>query len=147
MGEPATVLEPIEISSVPRERVKDIWGSVAEMIEMALSYGQGDSATAEDVGKDLIVGKSILWVMHRGDGDIIAVVVLSKNVSTKTTKLYVQLVSGEEMSLWLDQLIELLVDLKDIIGADCIEASCRPGLAKILSEAGWSKKAIIMELK
>lgn len=61
-------------------------------------------------------------------------------------KLFVELLVGTDMEQWVDQLERVLIECRDLVGAMCIEASCRIGLAKKLGKRGWSKKAIVMEL-
>jgi len=147
VGEVAQLIEevPIEVSSVPKDMVWHVWKSQLDMIEGALSHGQGDSASAHNVLAEIYSGRNILWVVHRGE-DIIAVVVLSVKSTSTLKKLFVELIAGKDLPSWSGEVQQLLIDFKDIIGADCIEASCRPGLAKYLGKSGWSQKAIIMEL-
>lgn len=147
VGDAAKVIqdEPIEISSVPEEMVRHVWQSQIDMIERGLRHGEGDNVRSDDILAKVFSGEYILWAIHQGT-DIIAISVVSV-IRTRKTKLFVKLIAGRDMSLWLGQYLELLADFKDVIGADCIEASCRPGLAKILlSEHGWSTKATVMEL-
>ena len=147
MGEAAKQFEelPIEISSVTPEMLDHVWSSQIEMIERGLRHGQGNDVTSDDMLAGILLGRWLMWVIHRGT-DIIAIVVLSVITTPRKKKLFVELIAGRDLPSWYVQLHDLLIDFKEVIGADCIEASCRPGLAKYLSEMGWSKKATIMEL-
>ena len=136
----------VEVSSVPPEMVDYVWSSQLPMIEKALSHGQGDASTSDNVLAEIRSGKNQLWVVHR-DMDVIAVIVLSVRSTAVATKVFVELIAGRDITDWSDQVQELLLDFRDLVGADCVEASCRAGLAKYLGSRGWSKKATIMELK
>jgi hypothetical protein len=115
------------------------------MIERGLSKGQGDWMSSSRLLERVLLGKSHLWAIHENQ-EVIALVIFAVRSNELMTKIIVELLAGQEMPLWSEKVQELLLDFKDIIGADCIDASCRPGLAKYLSKSGWSKKAIIMEL-
>lgn len=145
MGDAAELFEeaPIEIRSVPDEMICEVWLSQIEMIEKGLSRGQGDDVSSNDMLASILTGKNRLLVVHRVE-DIIAIVVLSVIETPKKTKLFVELIAGRDFPLWIDHLQEVLVNFKESIGADCVEASCRPGLEGCLSKIGWSKKATIM---
>lgn len=134
------------VSSVTGGWISHVWDSQIDMIESALSHGQGDGTSSTAVFAGIVSGRNLLWAVHRGE-DILAVVILSVQSTSKMKKLIVEMIAGREMSLWADEVQKLLIDFKDIIGAACVEASCRPGLARFLGKTGWSKKAIIMELK
>lgn len=134
------------MSSVPTESVPYVWESQIQMIERGMSKGQGDWGSSADMLARILRGDSHLWVVHQGD-EVIAVVVTCARSNIHMTKLFVELVAGSRLDEWVDQVITLLRDLMELIGADCIETSCRPGLAKLLKGKGWSQKAIIMELK
>jgi hypothetical protein len=122
-----------------------VWQSQIDMIERGLRHGQGDDVSSFDILGKVLTGENILWVVHHGS-DVIAIVVLSVIKAPKKTKLFVELIAGRDMPLWYDQVQELLVDFKDVIGADCIQSCSRPGMVKYMSKTGWSKKATIMEL-
>lgn len=128
--------------------LSDVWPKVEPQIARALSHGQGDQTNTSVFYSQIMRGAMQLWVMI-DDEEIIASCVLSVIDYPDTKKLWVETLSGDGFDEWGDELEELLLDYMNIMGADCIEASCRPGLAKNLQRrrTGWRKKAIIMELK
>ncbi len=146
MGDAAKKVEELQISYVTLESLEYVWGSAIVGIEKALTKGQSDWTTSTDVLQGILSGKYQLWAIHRGD-DVEAVVVVSVDVNNGITKLFVRLIAGSGMDDWIDLLIDNLQRFKEEVGAVCIETSCRPGLAKYLQKIGWSKKAVIMELK
>ena len=133
------------ISDVPVNQLPYVWPQILPMIEKGLSHGQGDTYDSDTIYRDILEGKSSLWVVHEGE-DVQAGVVFTVITHPKAKKVFVEILAGKNMESWVDQLEGLLSDYKDLIGASCIEASCRKGLAKRLSNRGWKTKAIIMEL-
>lgn len=146
MQERQRVEVDLEVSSVPLESVPYVWSAQIDMIERGLEKGQADWATSTELLAQILKGESHLWVVHEGE-EVVAVVVTEVRANRHMTKVFVQLIAGTRLDEWSDQVITLLHDFMELIGADCIEASCRPGLAKFLKGKGWSQKAIIMELK
>jgi hypothetical protein len=145
MQERLTVSDEIKVSSVPMDQVLYVWSSQIDMIERGMSRGQADWGSAEDLLDQVLRGSSQLWVVHRGE-EVLAVVVFCVRSNEFMTKLFIQLLAGRDMPSWIN-FQSMLQDFAELIGADCIEASCRPGLAKFLKNHGWKQKAIIMELK
>lgn len=115
------------------------------MIRKGLSHGQGDESTPEQLKAAIERGESQLWVIHEGE-DIKAGVVVSVT-DTAVRKVWVDLLAGRDMNEWLPELVSTLADFRDLVGAKCVEASCRPGLAKHLKPLGWKRKAIVMSLE
>lgn len=142
----ALPIEPLSVSDVPPELVDHVWIAQRKNIERGLRHGQGDATTSNEMLASIKQGRLQLWAVHRG-GDIQAVVVISLIRKPTNTKLFVHLIAGEKLGEWSDQVQGLLIDFRELLGASCIEASCRPGLAEYLSKKGWSKKAIVMELR
>ena len=115
------------------------------MVERGLRRGQGDGTSAEELYAAIQAGEMSLWAVHAGE-DVQAVVVLSVIPIPGGKKLFVQLLAGSNMDEWADELEKVIADCRDILGATCVEASCRPGLARYLGRRGWRRKAEIMEL-
>ncbi len=138
--------ERLSVSEVPIDSVESVWISQLKMINSGLRRGQGDATSANEMLASIKNGKMSLWVVHDGD-QVVAVVVVSVLRTPTITKLMVHLIAGSRLGDWADLLQEKLLQCKDLVEADCIEASCRLGLAKYLTKKGWSKKAIIMELQ
>lgn len=90
--------------------------------------------------------KSQLWAVH-DDSGIHAVVVVSAPVHVTMTKVFVQLIAGKDIDRWADMVETRLEELRELVQAELIEASCRPGLARYLQRRGWKQKAIVMERK
>lgn len=133
------------ISHVPPESVNTVWASLEPMIKKGLSHGQGDGSSGEPLKQAVINGESMMWVVHEGE-HIKAGIVLSVLDGETGKSVFIELLAGNRMHEWVDEVEELLQRYRDYVGAKCIEASCRPGLAKRLMERGWKRKAIVVEL-
>jgi hypothetical protein len=137
--------EVTKLSYVPLDQVQYVWSSQLEMVEKAMAKGQADWGSAADLLSAILKEKSLLWAVHQGD-DILAVVVTCVDANKHMRKMFVQLLAGDGMEHWIEHQ-QTLLEFADYAGVECIEASCRPGLAKFLKGHGWSQKAIIMELR
>jgi len=130
------------VAEVPIGSVRIVWDTLLPEIEKAISSGQGDGTTTEQMLLNVLSGKLKMWVI----GDIEACVLFSVRKHVTGLKLFIDLIAGKNMDSWANELQSLLLDYKDLVGARCIEASCRPGLSKKLLKLGWSRKAVVMEL-
>lgn len=110
----------------------------------ALSCGQGDAHTPAEVIQSIHHGKQSLWAVHE-DGAVEAVLGLSITQHATGQKVFVNFLAGRGMFRWGDELESKLTECRDRAGAMCVEASCRPELARYLERRGWKTKSVIME--
>lgn len=131
--------------SVPPEQAHSIWPVLEPMIARGLAHGQGDATTSSHMLSKVLDGSFLLWVALV-DEEPVAGVILSVKVDDGGKKLWIEMLVGKESKSWADNLEQLVSDFRRLTGSRCIEASCRPGLARILKRRGWKQKAVIMEL-
>ena len=131
------------VSAVTEDTLEHCWNALKGEIAIALEHGHGDLTSLDEVYKSLKDKTFFMWVIHEGE-QIYAGVIFSIQEARKRT-LWVEILAGRDMDLWLDDAERILREYKDVIGADCVGASCRVGLVKKLKN--WEVKAISMELK
>jgi hypothetical protein len=134
-----------EFRSVDRESLGIVWPIVEPMVRRALKHGQGDAGTAEGLLRKVYDGDLQMWAILI-DGEITAAVILSVLQLDVCSKVWVHVIAGKRSDLWAADISKLLLDFKELTGAKCVEASCRPGAAKVMKSVGWRQKAVIMEL-
>lgn len=132
------------ISCVPIDQLPGVWSALQGPIEKALSKGQGDSTTPQLVYHELLEDRMQMWVIH--DEDHYKACAIVSLFDGPTRKLIVEVLAGHNLKQWAADLNQVLADARDLLGAKCVEASCRPGLAEFLKGLGWKQKAVIMEL-
>ena len=135
----------ISVTEVSKDMIPRVWSALAPEIEKAMSSGQGDECTPETIAASLGAGLSEMWAIHDQTRLMGCVVIAIEQSSTR--KVWVDLLAGFEMDTWVGKLEEVLKAYAEQVGASCVEASCRPGLARNLEKRGWRKKAVIMEIK
>lgn len=135
----------LEWLSVSVPQLGAVWSRLVPMIERGLSHGQGDNTTVDHMLFSLVKGRTNLWVAMEGD-NLLAGVILSVKTTDAGRKLWIDMLAGGERWKWADQLESLVAEYAKLTGSNCIECSCRPGLARILKRRGWRQKAIVMEL-
>lgn len=135
----------LSVKTVPPGSVGLVWQHVLPMIRRGLARGEGDSTTSDILRIDVERGDKILWAVTDGD-EILAAVILNIVQHPAKRTLFVVLVAGKDMHRWLGMIQDLLLDFKDLVGADTVEASVRDGLTRWLSKTGWKRKATIMQL-
>lgn len=137
-------MSEFEISQCDPSAVPAVWAQLGDDISRGLRHGQGDEATPKQLMAQVLCGDDIMWVIHRGD-EYVACLVVSV-LQSNIRKVFVEMLAGSEMDKWAEQVENLLRDYRDLVGAECIEASCRKGLARYLGRRGWKQKAIVMSL-
>lgn len=110
----------------------------------AMASGQGDAHTVREFVESIRDGKQSLWAIHENDA-VEAVLALSVTQHATGRKVFVNLLAGEGMLRWGDEVEDTLKKCRDLSDAMCIEASCRPVLSRYLKRRGWKVKAVIME--
>lgn len=138
-------VDGVEFSQAEGGQVFVVWPSIVDMVERGLRKGQGDSTTSKTLLYQVLIGEYQLWIVHEGE-DIYAGIILSVTQHVTGRKVFIHMLAGHSMSIWVDRLEALLKDFMGATGSMCIEASCRHGLAKQLKDRGWREKAVIMEL-
>lgn len=136
---------PFAVSQATGRDVPAVWGYFQRQIDRALSHGDGDSTTSDHMLNRLMSGGMQLWVVHE-DSELIAALVVSVHVYEAKKTVVIELAAGRDLDRWADHMEKLLIQFKDLVGADTIECSCRAGLAHRLKKRGWKRKAVIMEL-
>jgi hypothetical protein len=86
-----------------------------------------------------------MWVALDG-ADVVGGIIWSVREVDTGRKIWVEFIFGRDIERWLDDLMDLGRDMKEIVGAYAIEGSCRRGLVRILERHGWQQKAVIMEM-
>lgn len=132
------------ISAVPPAIVDDVFDKLQKQVAKALSHGQGDGTTEIEMRLAVKAGEMQMWAVH-DDEQVYAAMVLSVTQHSTGRKIFVELLVGKNIDDWVADLEALLMDYKELVGAMCIESSCRVGLAKYLKGRGWKTKAVIME--
>ena len=130
---------------ISRTNPELVWGHFLPMIEKGLAHGQGDSMAPCHVLEALKSGHMDMLVSHEGEELKGAAIIEITRFPTKLV-LFVVLLIGERLSDWVDEMEQALIDYRDAIGADCIEASCRDGLVRVLNKRGWKRKATILTI-
>lgn len=134
----------MNVSRVYNDTLEYVWSQVEDMIERGLRHGAGDTTTMEILKASVIVGDTIMWAIHEDD-EIVAVVLVSIKQRPRHKTVFVELIAGRDLDAWQEEVEELLIDFKDLIGAENIEGVSRPGMMKKLTR--WKRKAFLMELR
>lgn len=131
------------ISAVDKESLPLVWQALRPQIQKGLSVGMGPRTTERILYSAVEEGRCVMWAIH-DDKEIKAGVILSVKTYPNLRTLFVELLAGKDLDEWVDDLENLLIDYKTIVGADIIEACARPGLAKRLKR--WKTKAALVEM-
>jgi hypothetical protein len=125
------VPEPIDVAT---------WPAIFRLLQPALERG-GD-CSAQELIDDLIESRAQLWVLRTKGGDPKAAAVTQRYGSL----LHCQLLGGENMAEWVDDLIATTAHYAKPVGVERFTIEGRPGWERILTPRGWRKRAVVMEI-
>ena len=114
------------------------WALIKNDLAKAIDY----RSTIDDVHQFILDGKVQLWALH--DGEISAVMTTEIVCYSQIKAIRVLAVSGENMDLWLDCLIDTLSEWGKEKGAELIEFYGRKGWEKVLTTKGFGETQIFM---
>ena len=128
--------DDMQVSLVPKEYVPQVWDKVAGMIEKAADYTNG-RYTIEDAYDYVMQHDYPLWIVFNADGIKGAVVTYFGAYPRKKT-LNVMFLGGEDGAAWKEAMLTTLNCWAFDNGCDTIEASGRPGWARVLKNDGFT---------
>lgn len=118
----------------------ETWPAIHALLAPAIEHG-GDT-TAEEVIDELLGNRAQLWA-KREDGAPVAVAVTTIH---EDGTLNCQLLGGEGMGVWVDDLISTVAEKAKPLGIHHFEMTGRIGWERVLKAKGWRKKKVVMEL-
>lgn len=132
------------ISIVEPQSLDYVWASLRPKILKALSVGAGINQTEQHYYDSVKSGLMQMWIYHI-DEKVVGGGILSVQQMPRGKKIFIEMLAGERLDEWLEEIERLVKEYATEIGATTIEASCRPGLVKKLTR--WQPVATLMRLK
>ena len=133
-----------ELFAVLPDELAATWPFIADRIERACA-ASGAEMSGVHVHQRIADGEMQCYVIVRG-AEIRAVVVTEVNVYPLKKMIRIVLMQGDGMRDWIDTLRDCLQAWQMQIGADGIEAECRPGFARALKATGAKVKRVVMQI-
>lgn len=120
---------------------REYWPIVKNEVERALA-GDGGRMTIDDLYAMLDKGTAQIWALHNGDLKAVMTTQILNYPQIRAVRIIT--VTGKEMELWLDVLIDTISRWGKEQGADVIDFVGRVGWDKVLSKRGFVNKQIFM---
>lgn len=132
-------MSDLTITTVHSSMINIIWDKVEPLIKMVEQKSPED-IVSEVTKQELIKGNLVLATISRGS-DIIAIHVLDVRTLDSGTKiLYIPIIAGSEMELWMDDFLEILVAIAKNYGcAELRGLAVRDGWLRKLKPYGWEE--------
>lgn len=73
-------------------------------------------------------------------------IVITQVMQTRDRRLLVFIMAGQNFNVWKEKMLKKLMDFAIEQECICIEAFCRPGLARILQNENWKLHQVLMKL-
>lgn len=134
----------VRITTIPAERVKDVWDFILPGLERALDKSH-NQINADDVKRNLVHNNWTLWVLSNDDNELTGIVVLEP-IYTRPG-LWVNIAfawmrDADDDSLYtlVYPRLEKLCEEENLIGIKYI--SSRPGFQKVAEKMGFKPRYI-----
>lgn len=132
------------MSAVPTSGVDLFWPDVEPLLTPATVYSQGrmDTASLLEWLRD---GRYLLWVAH--DGEAIRAAFATRIAAYPRRRvLAVDCAGGTQMREWLALVQQTFRNFARDSGCDGVEMCGRAGWARALSNYGWKRSMVVMEV-
>ena len=126
-----------------------IWPQIQPLIQRCLKKGLGETLTEPGLWAGVMTGGIDLWVVSEGV-EVKAGLFLQTVRRERGKALIILAAVANERGKAVEhtkELLPLIREYADMIGAYTVEACARLGTARILKRLGCKPKAIVMELK
>ena len=130
--------------SVRNLRVEPITDGVEGWLEVAIPLLRPAieryerNVTVRDVIEDLILGRSLLWIVFSGDEPIAAITTSVVLYPARET-LMIEFMGGEHMALWMDAVLNALKLVAKESKLAAIEADGRSGFSRMAAKNGFTE--------
>jgi len=129
---------PCSVKAIKSWLVPSYWEFVLPYIESAVEHANGE-LTADDIYQDLLNEKMFLFVANRPT--VVGAATCEVAQYPRKTAIRVVTVGGKDFE-WAKQLHDALLEWKERINADGIEAYVRKGLVPQLEALGYAQTYI-----
>lgn len=134
---------PPEWFTVLPEEVPAVWPALEPHVARALKRTQSPVKPIHYVGR-ILIGDSKLWACV-ANGEVVAGCIWHmKSDDVMRKVVWIDMLVGVDMEFWYESGMAAMERMKEMAGAESIEAQCRPGLARKLQGMGWSQRAVVM---
>ena len=138
----------INISLVPIDEIRNIWGEISRHIKKATDYTYGRYEEI-DVLHQCLTNKFHLWVIYKeteeGGRDYIGAATTEVLKYPRKTALSVVFLSGDDFSEWMPEMDKKFVEFAKVLECDFVEACGRAGWERKVKKLGWIKRFTIIE--
>lgn len=126
-----------DVSFVPAEYAVEMWPKVRGYIDSATKRTNG-RYEPEDVLYEVLDGKLLLWAAIK-DAEVKGVATTRFMEYPRKKTLMVPFLAGEDFKEWGEDMLSVLKKWAADNGCDTLEASGRPGWAKVFESEGYKR--------
>lgn len=126
----------IRVSAVPRQHVPEIESQLRPLIQK-LGVHLGNRFDEDTLIQALTDGRMDLWIAFDGDGKIVCFAATSIHEYPLRKVFSCIFCAGEQMSLWADGMMSMLMSYARDNGCRSIELTGRPGWTRFLKRYGF----------
>ncbi len=131
------------ISGIPSERIDEVWLECEPYIEMGNGKSR-DEMSVMDIYARLSEARMQLWLVFDDDKEIISVLTTEIIEYPRKTTCRIVTLGGQDLDLWVEQLLETLEEWALENGCVAMETICRKGFTKKLEKFGYENAYTVL---
>ena len=131
------------ISGIPSERIDEVWLECEPYIEMGNDKSR-DEMSVMDIYARLSEARMQLWLIFDDDKEIISVLTTEIIEYPRKTTCRIVTLGGQDLDLWVEQLLETLEEWALENGCVAMETVCRKGFIKKLERFGYENAYTVL---
>ena len=135
----------IDVVHIPTKDVPRAWLTLGAFVDKAAGRYSRDY-DLETMRGAIFDGKAALFGVFK-DGEPMAAVVTSEIVYPKRKVMLIELIGGNNVREWIQQLFEQMVNIAKRAGYAAIEAKARAGWSKVIKSCKLRQAYIAYELE
>ena len=132
------------ISLVPVNDIKNVWGDISRHIKKATDYTYGRYEEI-DVLHGCVTNKFHLWVVYDDGPEYIGAAITEVLTYPRKKALSVVFLSGDNFAEWMPEIDKKFVEFAKVLECDFVEACGRAGWERNVKKLGWLKRFSIIE--
>ena len=143
-------VESVKFTAVSPDFLDSCWDRAKPIIDKACEMSNG-RFTADSVKKQLDIGIQILWILYRGDDDML--LALTTGISDYPDKRMLNIMfcaSDGENTYWYDhreKIVPPIIEWAKMQNCKGVELSGREGWAKVLAPFGFKKSYVTLDME
>jgi len=137
----------MNISIIPPDLIDVVWPQCLPILEV-VAKGNPTDVDLDKLKEYLLEGSNILVVASEGASIVAVMTFVVSTLDSGMKALYIPIISGTKMNLWMDDFMEFAKDLARNMGCEELRGmAIRSGWLRALAHHKWEEHYVVLKCK